>query len=97
VTRPAKLPKIKQLSVAPLARARHPLDSRRNLDQRAVHLSQAPLGRSFAFHGDARLRGRRRKLLFEIRERGKNAARRIRLTGMVPATLYGGKKPFRFR
>jgi large subunit ribosomal protein L25 len=25
-------------------------------------------------------------------ERGKNAARRIRLTGMVPATLYGGKK-----
>jgi large subunit ribosomal protein L25 len=25
-------------------------------------------------------------------ERGKNAARRIRVTGMVPATLYGGKK-----
>src|SRR5215471_86888 len=25
-------------------------------------------------------------------ERGKNAARRIRTTGMIPATLYGGKK-----
>ena len=25
-------------------------------------------------------------------ERGKNAARRTRLTGMVPAVLYGGRK-----
>ena len=79
------------------AGARHSVDSRRDFDQRTVYLE--------CHRGDSRARSRNAGFEREgrhmetftvegkVREgRGKGPARRTRLTGMVPAVLYGGTK-----
>ena len=100
-----KLGKIKALSVAPAAGARDSVHSRRDFDQRIVYLAAAPascrrISKRKESRHEAVKPSRRNEGIMEtftiegqVREgRGKGPARRTRLTGMVPAILYGGKK-----
>ena len=73
------------------ARARHSLDSRRDLDQRALYLNEPAVACT------GRISGRKEAMAQIIVQgaprttRGKNEARRLRVAGKVPAVLYGGK------
>ena len=77
-------PKIKVLSIARADRASDPVDTRRDFRQQTVFIKERR-------YGD---RSRKNSNSTRAQSGGKNDARRVRKTGMIPAAVYGaGQEP----